>query len=189
MKNILIYSCVLLFLSCNRKPRETSQSSSVEQVTQENTSDEYSPVISEPFSIEIYNEGDWLVPNTLSESLLKEPEASALKEYIPDSICRKQIHGVECCFYKGTLMHGAYKDLYFRATDSFVSEPYYSVTVYKAGVKNDTVRHYSISSHRMTNHNITLDSIHEIYQSYYDNGHPYIFYQAKRGKLDGVRQR
>lgn len=72
-------------------------------------------------------------------------------------------------------MNGAYKHFYFRSTDSFVSEPYYSVVVYKDGIKNDTVRHYSISSHCMTSRIITLDSICELYQSYYSNGYPHIF--------------
>lgn len=186
MKKALIYGCALLLLSCGGKTGGISQSSSVEQ---ENTSDGFSPVVAEAFSMDFYKGSDWLVPDTLSGALRKEPEASSLKEYISDSICKKQIDGVERYFYKGTLMNGAYKNFYFRSTDSFVSEPYYSVTVYKDGIKNDTVYHYSISSHCMVDRFITLDSIHELYQSYNSNGNPHIFYQATRGKLDGVRQR
>ena len=189
MKNALVYSCVLLLLSCGGKTGGTSQSSSTNQETQENALSEKTTAISEAFSMDFYKGSDWIIPDTLSESLLKEPEASSLKVYDSDSICRKQVDGVERCFYKDSLMNGAYKHFYFRSTDSFVSEPYYSVVVYKDGIKNDTVRHYSISSHCMTSRIITLDSICELYQSYYSNGYPHIFYQATRGKLNGVRQR
>ena len=142
MKKALIYGCALLLLSCGGKTGVTSQSSSVEK---ENTSDGFSPVVVEAFSMDFYKGSDWLLPDTLSEALRKEPEASSLKDY--------------------------------------------SVTVYKDGIKNDTVYHYSISSHCMVDRFITLDSIHELYQSYNSNGNPHIFYQATRGKLDGVRQR
>ena len=189
MKKALVYSCVLLLLSCGGKTGGTSQSSSTNQETQENALSEKTTAISEAFSMDFYEGSDWIIPDTLSESLLKEPEASSLKVYDSDSICRKQVDGVERCFYKDSLMNGAYKHFYFRSTDSFMSEPYYSVVVYKDGIKNDTVRHYSISSHCMTSRIITLDSICELYQSYYSNGYPHIFYQATRGKLNGVRQR
>ena len=184
MKNALVYSCVLLLLSCGGKTGGTSQSSSTNQETQENALSEKTTAISEAFSMDFYKGSDWIIPDTLSESLLKEPEASSLMVYDSDSICRKQVDGVERCFYKDSLMNGAYKHFYFRSTDSFVSEPYYSVVVYKDGIKNDTVRHYSISSHCMTSRIITLDSICELYQSYYSNGYPHIFYQATRGKLN-----
>ena len=144
MKNALVYSCVLLLLSCGGKTGGTSQSSSTNQETQENALSEKTTAISEAFSMDFYKGSDWIIPDTLSESLLKEPEASSLKVYDSDSICRKQVDGVERCFYKGSLMNGAYKHFYFRSTDSFVSEPYYSVVVYKDGIKNDTVCHYSI---------------------------------------------
>ena len=163
MKNALVYSCVLLLLSCGGKTGGTSQSSSTNQETQENALSEKTTAISEAFSMDFYKGSDWIIPDTLSESLLKEPEASSLKVYDSDSICRKQVDGVERCFYKDSLMNGAYKHFYFRSTDSFVSEPYYSVVVYKDGIKNDTVRHYSISSHCMTSRIITLDSICELY--------------------------
>ena len=172
----MVYSCVLLLLSCGGKTGGTSQSSSTNQETQENAlSEKKTTAISEAFSMDFYKGSDWIIPDTLSESLLKEPEASSLKVYDSDSICRKQVDGVERCFYKDSLMNGAYKHFYFRSTDSFVSEPYYSVVVYKDGIKNDTVRHYSISSHCMTSRIITLDSICELYQSYYSNGYPHIF--------------
>lgn len=189
VKKALVYSCVLLLLSCGGKNGGTSQSSSTNQETQENALGEKTTAISEVFSMDFYKGSDWIIPDALSESLLKEPEASSLKVYDSDSICRKQVDGVERCFYEGSLMNGAYKHFYFRSTDSFVSEPYYSVVVYKDGIKNDTVCHYSISSHCMTSRIITLDSICELYQSYYSNGYPHIFYQATRGKLNGVRQR
>lgn len=54
--------------------------------------------ISEAFSMDFYKGSDWIIPDTLSESLLKEPEASSLKVYDSDSICRKQVDGVERCF-------------------------------------------------------------------------------------------
>lgn len=192
MKKTLIYSCMLLLvLSCNVKSgkKEVSQPSSVEPTTHENIQEEVSAIVSEPLSMEIYQGSDWMIPDTLPPALQKEPEKVSLQDYVPDSICRKQIDGVERSFYNGVLMNGAYKHLYFRSTHSFVSEPCYSVTVYKDGIKNDTVRHYSLSSHRMIDRLITLDSIHQVYQSYHSNGTPYIFYQATRGKLDGVRQR
>lgn len=192
MKKTLIYSCMfLLLLSCNVKSgkKEVSQSPSVEQTTHENIPEEVSAVVSEPLSMKIYQGSDWMIPDTFPPALQKEPEKSSLQDYVPDSICRKQIDGVERSFYNGALMNGAYKHFYSRATHSFVSEPCYSVTVYKDGIKNDTVRHYSLSSHRMTYLLITPDSIHEEYQSFYSNGVPYIVYQATRGKLDGVRQR
>ncbi len=127
MKNALVYSCVLLLLSCGGKTGGTSQSSSTNQETQENALSEKTTAISEAFSMDFYKGSDWIIPDTLSESLLKEPEASSLKVYDSDSICRKQVDGVERCFYKDSLMNGAYKHFYFRSTDSFVSEPYYSV--------------------------------------------------------------
>lgn len=189
MKKALIYGCALLFSSCGGKSGKASQSFPVKQETQEKIPDKLSSIASEPFFIDYYKGSDWITPDTLSETMQKEPEASSLNHYIPDSICRKQINGVERCFYKGELMNGAYRHLYFRPTDAFVSEPCYSVAVYKDGIKNDTVNHYSLFYHCLTNRNITLDSIHEVYQSYHSNGQPYIFYQTTRGKLDGVRQR
>ena len=141
MRKALIYGCALLLLSCGGKTGGTSQSSSTNQETQENALGEFASPVSEPFSMDFYKGSDWIIPDTLSESSLKEPEASSLKVYDSDGICRKQVNGVERCFYEGALMNGAYKDFYFRSTDSFMSEPYYSVVVYKDGIKNDTVRH------------------------------------------------
>ena len=189
MKKALIYGSALLFSSCGGKSGGVSQPPPVKRETQEKIPDRLSSVTSEPFFIDYYKGSDWITPDTLSAVLLKEPEASSLKHYIPDSICRIQVDGVERCFYEDTLMNGAYRHLYFLPTDAFVSELCYSVAVYKDGIKNDTVNHYSHFYHCLTNRNITLDSIHEVYQSYHSNGQPYIFYQTTRGKLDGVRQR
>ena len=189
MKKALIYGSALLFSSCGGKSGGVSQPSPVKQETQEKIPDRLSSVTSEPFFIDYYKGSDWITPDTLSAVLQKEPEASSLKNYIPDSICRKQVDGVERCFYEDTLMNGAYSHLYFLPTDAFVSEPCYSVAVYKDGIKNDTVNHYSHFYHCLTSRKITLDSIREVYQSYHTNGQPYIFYQVTRGKLDGVRQR
>ena len=77
MKNALVYSCVLLLLSCGGKTGGTSQSSSTNQETQENALSEKTTAISEAFSMDFYKGSDWIIPDTLSESLLKEPEASS----------------------------------------------------------------------------------------------------------------
>ncbi len=103
MKNALVYSCVLLLLSCGGKTGGTSQSSSTNQETQENALSEKTTAISEAFSMDFYKGSDWIIPDTLSESLLKEPEASSLKVYDSDSICRKQVDGVERCFLQGLI--------------------------------------------------------------------------------------
>lgn len=191
MKKACIYGCALLLLSCGGKTGggATSKSSSVEQTAEEKVIEKVSSLLSEPLSVQVYEDDDWIVPDTLSAALQKEPEASAVQDYVPDSICRKQTDGAERCYYEGKLMNGAYRHFFSRPTDSFMPEMYYSVAVYKDGIKNDTVRHYSLSLHCMTARLITLDSIRELYQSYHSNGHPYIFYQSTRGKLDGVRQR
>ena len=54
MKNALVYSCVLLLLSCGGKTGGTSQSSSTNQETQENALSEKTTAISEAFSMDFY---------------------------------------------------------------------------------------------------------------------------------------
>lgn len=194
MKKIWIYGCAFLMWSCGAKSGGTSQAGSGSeeakgQETTENTPG--TPFARNPtaFSQDFYKGSDWMVPDTLSSSLLETPDDSSLKEYVPDSVSVKTVDGVEKSFYNGVLMNGAYRNLYFESTESFVSEPCFSVTVYKDGIKNDTVYHYSLHSKRMRCRFITLDSLHTLYQSYHATGHPHIFSQATRNKLDGVRQR
>ena len=56
MKNALVYSCVLLLLSCGGKTGGTSQSSSTNQETQENALSEKTTAISEAFSMDFIKE-------------------------------------------------------------------------------------------------------------------------------------
>ena len=64
MKNALVYSCVLLLLSCGGKTGGTSQSSSTNQETQENALSEKTTAISEAFSMDFYKGSDWIIPET-----------------------------------------------------------------------------------------------------------------------------
>lgn len=192
MKKIWIYGCVLLLWACGGKSGGTSQAGSGSdegQEATENTAGTTSARNATAFSQDFYKGSDWMVPDTISPSLLETPDDSSLKEYVPDSVSVKTVDGVEKSFYNGVLMNGAYRNLYFESTESLVSEPCFSVTVYKDGIKNDTVYHYSLHSKTMRCRFITLDSIRTLYQSYHATGHPHIFSQATGNKLDGVRQR
>lgn len=104
MKNALVYSCVLLLLSCGGKTMEELRNLLPRiRKHRKNRLSEKTTAISEAFSMDFYKGSDWIIPDTLSESLLKEPEASSLKVYDSDSICRKQVDGVERCFYQGLI--------------------------------------------------------------------------------------
>ena len=72
MKNALVYSCVLLLLSCGGKTGGTSQSSSTNQETQENALSEKNYCYFRSFLYGFYKGSDWIIPDTLSESLLKK---------------------------------------------------------------------------------------------------------------------
>lgn len=114
---------------------------------------------------------------------LLEPDDS-LKYCDPDSLDKRFVDGAERWFYKDTLMNGAYKSPYFEDT-----ELYHSVTTYRQGVRNDTVRHYHATHKWLVAEVVKPDSIHKIYQGYYSNGNPRIRYETTRGRLDGIRQR